>query len=420
VGCCAGAVKDLSQLCASPTVWFGSLPKPRISPRPFELSLSKPGCARGLADGGHALVEGGGRESPGMRVPFFWVAKRKEPKKRRPYRLRPCASLRATCGARGRSALRNSLCAARAAQTAAASQSTKPVCPSAHRPPRPLRSSAHPEGNPGPNIHTGHCFAALRSAPPSRAQAPRAAKARPSNATARVAVWLSHPLLAAPAAGRLRGGMGVEAPMLRDLTRRGCPSGAAQQQSEFHGAPRNRPAAGLPRSEAQGSQTGGRLFFAYFLLAKQKKVSRRRATPGSRHPTRHAAKQRARERTPVPTSSARTADKVPRPRKDPTQQQHNRYYFNSFPRLSIKAQSLKGHKTEGHPSVGIHLADEPDLQRFNLTEIGAALAAKGYFSPLRGLCTANAVTSFQLLLKSGFLFLRKILQPATRSSPLPR
>ena len=29
-----------------------------------------------------------------------------------------------------------------------------------------------------------------------------------------------------------------------------------------------------------GTQTAGRLFFAYFLLAKQKKVSRRRATPG--------------------------------------------------------------------------------------------------------------------------------------------
>ena len=69
--------------------------------------------------------------------------------------------------------------------------------------------------------------------------------------------------------------------MLRDLTRRGCPSGAAQQQSEFHGAPRNRPDAGLPRSEAQGSQTGGRLFFGDFLLAKQKKVTR---MPGDSRP----------------------------------------------------------------------------------------------------------------------------------------
>ena len=46
-----------------------------------------------------ALAECGGRESPGMRVTFFRVAERKSPKKGRPYRLRPCASLRATCGA---------------------------------------------------------------------------------------------------------------------------------------------------------------------------------------------------------------------------------------------------------------------------------------------------------------------------------
>ena len=108
-----------------------------------------------------------------------------------------------------------------------------------------------------------------------------ASEVGPSEAMARVAVRLSTPLLAAPAAGWLRGGMGVEAPMLRALTRRGCPSGAAQQQSEFHGAPRNRPAAGLPLRTAKGSQTGGRLFFGDFLLAKQKKVTR---PPGDSRP----------------------------------------------------------------------------------------------------------------------------------------
>ena len=75
--------------------------------------------------------------------------------------------------------------------------------------------------------------------------------------------------------------MGVAAPMPRELTRRGCLNEAATQRSEFHGAPRNRPDVGLPRSEAQGSQTGGRLFFGDFLLAKQKKVTR---TPGDSRP----------------------------------------------------------------------------------------------------------------------------------------
>ena len=61
-----------------------------------------------------------------------------------------------------------------------------------------------------------------------------------------------NPLLAAPAAGCLRGGMRVGARMLRELTRRVCPNGAPQARSELCGEPRKRPAAGLPRSEAQG------------------------------------------------------------------------------------------------------------------------------------------------------------------------
>ena len=83
-----------------------------------------------------------------------------------------------------------------------------------------------------------------------------------------------NPLLAAPAAGCLRGGMRAPARMLRELTRRVCPNGAPQARSELCGEPRKRPAPGLPRSEAQGSQTEGRLSFAYFSLAKQRKVSR--------------------------------------------------------------------------------------------------------------------------------------------------
>jgi hypothetical protein len=405
VGQCFGSGKFLTAGCAG----LGS-----VQAEPVRGALA--GSLRG------ACLGGGLRPGVARHASPFLLGRQKKGTKEKATLLSATPSLRygATWGARSRGAPQNSLRAGalRSNNCGESDPGARALRRACH--PVPCAPQAHTEGNPG----SGHPHGPLlRCAALGRAVAARGACARESGAEQSdgpCGCLAVHPLLAAPAAGRLRGGMGALAPMLRDLTRRGCPSGAAQQQSEFHGAPRNRPAAGLPRSEAQGSQTGGRLFFAYFLLAKQKKVSRRRATPGSRHPTRHAAKQRARERTPVPTSSARTADKVPRPRKDPTQQQHNRYYFNSFPRLSIKAQSLKGHKTEGHPSVGIHLADEPDLQRFNLTEIGAALAAKGYFSPLRGLCTANAVTSFQLLLKSGFLFLRKILQPATRSSPLPR
>ena len=74
----------------------------------------------------------------------------------------PCASLRgnlrcsrAGCAAELAARLR------RSAQTAAASQFTKRVCPAAHAPPRPLRSSAHTEG-----MGNGHPHGpSLRSAP---------------------------------------------------------------------------------------------------------------------------------------------------------------------------------------------------------------------------------------------------------------
>ena len=131
-------------------------------------------------------------------------------------------------------------------------------------------------------------------------------------------VWLfgcwmfgSAPLLAAPAAGRLRGGMGVGAPMPRELTRRGCLNEAATQRSEFHGAPRNRHDAGLPRSEAQGSQTGGRLFFGDFLLAKQKKVTRMPGDSRLPHSTRACSSHRAK----ASTGPTRTDGMVPRLRQ---------------------------------------------------------------------------------------------------------
>ena len=93
-----------------------------------------------------------------------------------------------------------------------------------------LRSSAHPEGHWGQNIHTGHRCARphLAGASASRC-AGWAERSNGPNGCPAVRLFgcsAVPPLLAAPAAGRLRGGMGVEAPMLRELARRGCPSGA--------------------------------------------------------------------------------------------------------------------------------------------------------------------------------------------------
>ena len=112
-----------------------------------------------------AWAEGGGRESPGMRVTFFRVAERKSPKKGRPPVCDPCAALRGKpASGRLRGAPWNSLCAARAARTTTASQSTQHARSDAHAHPATAPPQAQPAGGGEPNIqqpnsHTGHCFA---------------------------------------------------------------------------------------------------------------------------------------------------------------------------------------------------------------------------------------------------------------------
>ena len=159
----------------------------------------------------------------------------------------------------------------------------------------PLRSSAHTEGMGRRTAEQPTSIRAIASLGPIlRAQVPRVGHSadwveRSDDPCGCLDVRLSTPCWL-----RLRrGGCGVStrvgARVLRDLTRRGCPSGAAQQQSEFHGAPRNRPDAGLPRSEAQGSQTGGRLLLPSFLGDARKEGAPPGAYPGTRPWHRHTA-----------------------------------------------------------------------------------------------------------------------------------
>ncbi len=120
-----------------------------------------------------AWVEGGGRESPGVRVTFFRVAERKSPKKGRPRCLRPCASLQATCGARAWGALRNSLRACGTPLKQPQRVSPRSVCPSAHATPRPALLGAYRGDGERTSIRA---FASL--GPSSWAQAPRAGRGR--------------------------------------------------------------------------------------------------------------------------------------------------------------------------------------------------------------------------------------------------
>ena len=147
----------------------------------------------------------------------------------------------------------------------------KGVCPAAHARPALCASRHVQKGLVG--------FGPSRRSAPKDAGAERRAS-RAERSDGPCGLRPSNPFWLRLRRGACGVGMRVAARMLRPLTRRGCPNGAAQQRSEFHGAPRKRPDAGLPRSAAQGSQTVGRLFFGDFLLAKQKKVT---APPGA-HP----------------------------------------------------------------------------------------------------------------------------------------
>ena len=140
-------------------------------------------------------AEAGSR--PGGRGTFLCFAKEKYPKERRPPVCDPFAVRRgkpAACRLRG--APWNSLCAARAARIATASQLTKHARFDARAHPATAPPQAQPAGGgtaEHPNSRTSiRAIAALGLV--LRAQAPRAAQAGPNEAKARVDVWFPLPL----------------------------------------------------------------------------------------------------------------------------------------------------------------------------------------------------------------------------------
>ena len=95
----------------------------------------------------HAWVEGGGRESPGVRVTFFCFAKRKSPKKRRPPVCDPFAVRRGDLRRGGCGVRRGTRFAlARAARTSTASQFTKHARFDARAHPATAPPQAQPAG----------------------------------------------------------------------------------------------------------------------------------------------------------------------------------------------------------------------------------------------------------------------------------
>ena len=139
------------------------------------------------------------------------VTKEKATPSLRPLRWRCGANLRRVgCGVRRgtRFAL------ARAARTTTVSQLTRHGRSDARATPQPPRRRRSQQGGGRPNIQQPNSQAAARAfaalGPISRAHAPRAARAGPSEAKARVDVRFAGSLLEAPGARRARGGACAE------------------------------------------------------------------------------------------------------------------------------------------------------------------------------------------------------------------
>ncbi len=94
-----------------------------------------------------------------------------------------------------------------------------------------------------------------------------------SVATTRVAVRLlgCPPPVAAPAAGRLRGGTRVGARVLRELTRRGCPNGALQRAVSFAAHPATAPTQVCPFAPRRGRRLGIAFLLGTFLWRSKEK-----------------------------------------------------------------------------------------------------------------------------------------------------
>ena len=231
-----------------------------------------------------------------MRVTFFRVAERKSPKKGRPYCARPFAALRATCDARTEGAPQNSLRATRSVQTTAASQCTKCVCPSAHaRPPCPALLGARRREPQNAHPH-GPLLRCAALGPNSRAQAPRAARAKPSAAMARMdvrlfgcsAVRLSTPCWLCLRRGGCGVSMGVGAPIPRQLTRRGCLSGARSAKRVPRRTPQPTRRRFAPSHSEGVADWGSPFFWVLFFGEAKKSTSPAGATPGLRPRHKHA------------------------------------------------------------------------------------------------------------------------------------
>ena len=143
-----------------------------------------------------------------------------------------------------------------------------------------LRSSAHPEGQRGQNIHTGLCFAALRSPQLAGASATRSAgqAERSDGPNGCPAVWMfgSPPLLAAPAAGRLWGEHGRRSAHASLTNSPGMSERRAQRKASSTAHPATDTTQVCPFAPRRGRRLGVAFLLGTFLWRSKEKYLARR------------------------------------------------------------------------------------------------------------------------------------------------
>ena len=268
-------------------------------PHPFGLSLSKPGLVGWF--GRCACVECGGRESPGVRVTFFCVAKRKSPKKRRPPVFDPHA-MRGGKPASGRlrGAPWNSLCAgARSSDNHGESDheawALRRPCSPHNRPAAGAASRGWAAEQ--PNSHTGLCFA--------RPHLAGASATRCANWAERSDGPFGCPIPRVPFCACLeaqgRGCVRVpqdtrtsctDSPQLFERSAQRAVSSAAHPLTEHRR---------LPVAQRRDTHSRVALSLVTFFRRSERKLLARRATPGLRPALKHVARS-ASKLPPLSTS----------------------------------------------------------------------------------------------------------------------
>ena len=211
---------------------------------------------------------------------LFLYAQEKEAKESAPKSATPSlrfgANLRhGTCGVR-----RGTHCAlARSVQTTAASQTTLRVHPAVHAPPRKHRAAG---------AATGVLMRAIAALGPGFEL--------PSGRAEKRSGW---------------GGHGEQSmPMQRALTCCGCSSEVNAVNEASSAAPPQARASQVARSEAQGHGQWGRLSFAFFSLATQRKEG---APPGAHPGQRDPAPSTAHQAAAQPSNAQKPLNRCPAP-----------------------------------------------------------------------------------------------------------